>query len=453
MSLIRAFVLPHPPLAVPEVGKGNERGIKKTLDNYEKVAKEIANLKPDTIILSSPHAPSYRDYFHVTDASSLKGDLSMFGAPQVKIEVPCDRGFLKALTHKAKASSFPAGQEGYKGNELDHGSMVPLYFIMSAYDDFSLVRISPSGLSLEDHYKLGEMVRDIAEESDERIVFVASGDLSHKLTYEGPYGFHEAGPNFDRKVTDILKNRDLRGLLSMDPTLVHDAAQCGLSSLVVMAGALGGESASSELLSYEGPFGVGYAVARYTPEPREAEGAVKKKDHNEDKDPYVTHARNTLKRYFGKNVTAPPAYEESPDPLKAQKSGVFVTLRNKGELRGCIGTIEPTTETIGEEISRNAIAAATQDPRFKSVDKEELRDLDISVDVLGDAEPVESFDALDPYIYGVIVESGPRKGVLLPNLEGIETADHQLSIALRKANIDPNESYTIKRFKVHRHTG
>lgn len=450
MSFIKAYIVPHPPLAVPSVGRGKEKAIKKTLENYERIADEIASLKPDTIVLSSPHAPSYRDYFHITDAPKLKGDLGMFGAPEATFSVPCDRAFISELLKKAEDASFPAGMEGFKGATLDHGSMVPLHFILKAYSDFSLVRISPSGLSSEDHYRMGELIGEVSQNTSKRIVYVASGDLSHKLTRDGPYGYHESGPAFDEKVTSIMRSKDLRGLLTMDTELTRDAAQCGLGSFTIMAGAIGGMSESSELLSYEGPFGVGYAIARFTPQ----SGEKSQRNSNQEtspKDPYAAHARDVLSRFYGLKDPSETNTDGWKQSLENKKAGVFVTLKHKGNLRGCIGTLEPTTGSIAEEIRRNAIAAATQDPRFNNVEADELAGLDISVDVLGDAEPVNSIEALDPRTYGVIVESGHRKGVLLPDLEGIDSPEQQVSIALRKANIDPRESYSIKRFKVHRH--
>jgi len=164
---------------------------------------------------------------------------------------------------------------------------------------------------------------------------------------------------------------------------------------------------------------------------------------------YVEWAWKTLNEYFywGK---LPDIAKNLPEALNG-KAGCFVTLHKKdGSLRGCIGTIIPTKETLAEEIRDNAIASATRDPRFPAVKKEELKELIISVDVLG--EPAEAtIEELNPKEYGVIVEKGWRKGVLLPDLKGVDTVNKQLSIALRKAGISPGEDYKIYRFKVNRY--
>ncbi len=168
-----------------------------------------------------------------------------------------------------------------------------------------------------------------------------------------------------------------------------------------------------------------------------------------NKNPYVSLARRTIELYVreGKVLQIP---DDTPDELLSTRAGAFVTLYKNGQLRGCIGTISPVRPSLAEEIIRNAISASTEDPRFPSVKPDELSELDISVDVLGEAEEIDSIDDLDPERYGVIVTSGYRRGLLLPNLEGIDSAEEQVSIALRKAGIYRGE-YTLERFEVIRH--
>ena len=138
-------------------------------------------------------------------------------------------------------------------------------------------------------------------------------------------------------------------------------------------------------------------------------------------------------------------------PLLETKAGVFVSIKKLGELRGCIGTIAPVTNNIAEEILSNAISACSRDPRFDPVEPEELCDLSVSVDVLSEAEPIASKADLDIVRYGVIVSRGYRRGLLLPNLEGVDSVDYQLRIALSKAGISPSEPFDMERFEVVRH--
>ena len=165
---------------------------------------------------------------------------------------------------------------------------------------------------------------------------------------------------------------------------------------------------------------------------------------------YVKLARETIENYIkqGKTITLPP---DLPEEMINQKAGVFVSLKKFGDLRGCIGTFMPTQENIAQEIIRNAISAAVDDPRFSPVNASELEDLSISVDVLSAPEEVKDTSQLDPKKYGVIVSSGYKKGLLLPDLEGVDTVEYQINIAKRKAGIYPDEKVKLYRFEVKRY--
>lgn len=166
-------------------------------------------------------------------------------------------------------------------------------------------------------------------------------------------------------------------------------------------------------------------------------------------DPLVSLAREAAEEYvrFGRMKISPV-----PLPVELQeKAGAFVCLKKHGQLRGCIGTIAATEENLGREIIRNAVHAAVEDPRFEPVAEEELDDLVYSVDVLGAAERIDGLDQLDPTKYGVIVESGYKRGLLLPDLDGVDTVEMQVSIALRKAGIQSGEPVALSRFQVIRH--
>jgi AmmeMemoRadiSam system protein A len=165
--------------------------------------------------------------------------------------------------------------------------------------------------------------------------------------------------------------------------------------------------------------------------------------------PLVQLARRTIERYIREGYALQPT--ECLGDLGQQRAGAFVSLHRNGELRGCIGTIECTQPDLECEIIHNAINSATRDPRFPPLSPDELDDLDISVDVLGEPERIESPDQLDPRRYGVIVEHGSRRGLLLPDLEGVDTPDQQVQIALRKAWIDPGQPYRLYRFLVERY--
>ncbi len=461
MAIIGAFVAPHPPIIVPEVGKGEERGASDTIAAYDRIAQEIAKLAPETIVVLSPHATVYADYFHISPGTEAFGDLSQFGAIGTRMHVLYDAEFADALTDAAAEEQIPAGTQGEVDPELDHGTLIPLYFIGRRASGYKVVRIGVSGLSAEDHFRFGRCIAKVAESLDRRVVLVASGDLSHRLLDSGPYGFAPEGPVFDRKVTEALASGELDKLLKLDEQMSDRAGECGLRSFIVMAGALEGRSVRSDLLSYEGPWGVGYAVGSFIPVDTESAGATAGAASEKTEPEHSGHvrlAKFALETYLrtGRIPSFPgdipsELLETLPDELSTRAAGAFVTLKVRGELRGCIGTIAATKPSLGAEIVRNAVSAGTEDPRFEPVVAEELPTLTYSVDVLGDPEPIASEDELDPKRYGVIVTSGYRRGLLLPDLEGVDTPWQQVSIALQKGGISADERYSLERFEVVRH--
>jgi AmmeMemoRadiSam system protein A/AmmeMemoRadiSam system protein B len=460
MALVGAFIVPHPPIIIPEVGKGQEKQVSRTIDSYREVAGRIAALKPDTVIITSPHSVMYSDYFHISPGKSAKGNLGQFGAKGVAFQADYDEAFVEELERSAEREGIEAGTLGEKNPNLDHGTMVPLYFINEFLKDYKLVRIGLSGLSNTDHYRLGSCIARTAEKLGRRIVFVASGDLSHKLKKDGPYGFAEEGVRFDREVTEAMKEGNFLQFLEFSPDFCEAAAECGLKSFIIMAGALSGKEVASDFLSYEGTFGVGYAICEFKITGENASRNFDRiftdrqraiaRGRQEKEDPYVHLARLSLETYVetGKRAKLP---EDLPKEMTERRAGVFVSLKKHGSLRGCIGTTGPVTESIAREILRNAVSSGTEDPRFPPVAKGELPELIYSVDVLSEAEPIEDMSELDVERYGVIVTSGRKRGLLLPNLEGVDTVEQQVDIAKKKAGIYDNEKFSMERFEVVRH--
>lgn len=436
MPIKAAFILPHPPVIIPEVGRGREKEIQRTIDAYNKIGLQISELAPETIVLLSPHAINYADYFHIAPGVNAEGNLAQFGAANVSVKTQYDRELSDAIQHEAEQRNISAGGQGEKNKFLDHASVIPLLFIQKFYKNFKLVKISPSGLTLEEHYRFGKTIKSADEKRS--IIIIASGDLSHKLMHDGPYGFSEEGHDFDKIVTQAMASGDLRKFLSFDDDFLEQAGECGTRAFCIMAGCLDGTEFESELLSYEGPFGVGYAAASF------------KVKGESVSDEFVKLARYSLEGYV-KNGQLLKLPEGLPQEMLNKQAGVFVSLKKHGELRGCIGTISPATASIADEILRNAVNAGTQDPRFHPVSESELDELVYSVDVLSEAERIDSLDLLDVKKYGVIVSDSYRRGLLLPNLEGVDTVEYQVAIALQKAGISPNEPFNLERFEVVRH--
>lgn len=463
MNVQAAYIVPHPPLIISEIGKGQEKGIQDTIDSYKQVAEEIRGYNPDTIVIVSPHSIMYADYFHISPGTQAKGDFSQFGAAKVSFQIEYDQEFTNALTTLSEKNDIAAGFLGERNPALDHGTMIPLYFIEEAYGGTypgKIVRIGLSGLSFEEHYKLGEMIQRTAEELGRNIVFIASGDLSHRLKEEGPYGYKTEGPEYDAQIMDYASKADFFSLLLMKEDFCEMAGECGQRSFCMMAGVLDGIQVQAEKLSYEGPFGVGYGVVSFHPTGQSEENHIldqvirEKKERlakrKEKEDSYVRLARQSLEEYVrtGNTIKVP---ENLPEELVGRRAGCFVSLKKNGALRGCIGTIVPTKQTLAEEIIENAVSAAVRDPRFEEVGREELEYLEYSVDVLGETEAIISPEELDVKRYGVIVSKGYKLGLLLPNLDGIDTVEEQIRIAKQKAGIGETEKVDLERFEVVRH--
>lgn len=461
MSMLGAIITPHPPVLLPEVGGGREREIAATDRAMRTAAETVAAWQPDVIIVSSPHTILYRDYFHIAPGDGAVGDMGRFGAPEVRIHASYDTLLREEIIRRAEAEGLHAGTLGQRDPELDHGVLIPLYYLRKAGVRCPIVRMGLSGFSPLDHYRLGKCVQDAVNALGRRAVFLASGDLSHKLKADGPYGYAPEGPQFDEAVTRTMASGDFLEFLTIDPALCERAAECGLRSFQVMAGALDGLAVEPQLLSHEGTFGVGYAIALFPVTGRndsrcyEKDYLLAKNDRlatrKANEDPWVKLARRSLETYVktGQRLISLP--EDLPAEMTTQQAGAFVSLHKNGQLRGCIGTIAPTCENLAWEIVQNAVSACSRDPRFSPVRPDELDELEYSVDVLGAPEPVDSPAALDPKTYGVIVSCGGRRGLLLPDLDGVDSVEAQLSIALQKGGIRENEPYKIERFKVVRH--
>ena len=460
MSIIAAFMVPHPPMIVPEIGRGSEKQVEKTIKAYEIVAEEIAKLKPQTIIISSPHSVMYSDYFHISPGAGAQGSFADFGAPGVKFDVEYDQELVNVLADKAEAKGFPAGTLGEKRKELDHGTMVPLWFILKKYKDFKLVRTGLSGYDLLKHYEYGMMIKHTVEELDRKVVYVASGDLSHKLQEYGPYGFAEEGPVYDERIMDVCSGARFGELFDFDENFCEKAAECGHKSFVIMAGALDGRAVESTQYSHEDVTGVGYGICSFIPKgdddgrhfltQRLKRVQAELEQKRAKSDAYVKLARESAE-YFVKNGEIMPLPDWVPDELLKARAGAFVSVHKFGALRGCIGTIAATQKNLALEIIHNAVSAVSKDPRFEPVTQDELKYLDINVDVLGQAEPIKSKAELDVKKYGVIVQSGYKRGLLLPDLDGVDTVEQQVDIARRKGGIAPGEDVELFRFEVVRH--
>ena len=462
------LLMPHPPIIVEGVAPEDRQDASATIKACAEAAAIVAAYEPDTLILISPHGPVFRDAVAMMATPVLAGDLSRFGAHSVRISVPVDLALARSVVAEAQAESLPLiainaeNAAHYRIRpELDHGAIVPLSFLLQPdRPPYPFLHLTYGMLSGATLFRIGQAIRRAADQLGRRVAIVASGDLSHRLKASGPYGFDPAGPPLDRRIVAALsgswaeRRDDLAALFHLPEQTLEHAAECGLRSIQLLLGFLDAEPVTGRCLSYEGPFGVGYAVCVFepaadatTPQPSLLPLIEASPAH-----PYVRLARQSLEHFLSSGSRLKPSSDLDPALFDIRR-GCFVSIHqhgHDGELRGCIGTMQPTAPNLAQEIIANAISAGLHDPRFPPVEKSELADLHFSVDVLSELE-LTTRDQLDPRRFGVLVRSGGRSGVLLPDLDGVDTIADQLSIALRKGGIRPGEHYSIERFTVDRY--
>lgn len=456
----RAFIMPHPPIIIPEIGRGSELEAIKTIEGCKKAAQALAGEKPETIIVITPHGPVFRDAVCLGADPVLKGDFGQFGNKKLKFEFKNDEELLNSICDEIKQEGIftvkndISSQKAY-GIEpsVDHGVLVPLYFVLKEFKEFKIVHITYGMLGAEELYRCGTAINRAVAETGRHACVIASADLSHRLEAYSSAGFNPDGKKYDEFVVNSISRGDFIGFLNADYNIRENAGECGHRSVTIMLGVFEGRNCETDVYSYEGPFGVGYMVA----EIKQSGPGVsvlgeymkfqesKKRETRINESPYVKLARETIELYIKKGERV--VWTKAGGERKA----TFVSIKKHGILRGCIGTIEPTADCVENEIIDNAIKASTEDPRFPPITEDELNDLSVSVDLLYPPERIDSKSMLDVKEYGVIVSKGFRRGLLLPNLDGIDSIDEQISIALKKGGISPDEKYTLERFKVVRY--
>ena len=461
-NIVFSGIAPHPPIMVPEVGREAVVEVRKSIEAMAEFSRRIIRSGAETIVLISPHAPLDARAFVAYHTPKLYGDFANFRAPDTRVAFLLDHDLLQAITKTAAGENYE--MMNLDDCDLDHGTLVPLYFLDRNGWRGRVVALGYSFLPNEDHLKFGGCIRRAADTAGRSVALIASGDLSHRLKPEAPAGYNPAAYRFDEEVVGAIHDNSPDRIVRIDQDLRRMAGECGYRSMLIALGATEHLSPACEVLNYEAPFGVGYLVAQLTnskpasdikaatdnghDEPG-TEGAPE--DYSAEAAELPALARRAVETFVlsGEKITVP----EKVSALLSARAACFVSIKTRtGDLRGCIGTIEPVKRDLGEELIANAINAATRDPRFDPVVAGELAELRYSVDILGAPEPA-SFDHLDPKVYGVIVEdeSGRLRGLLLPDIAGIDTARQQVDIAARKAGIAPGAALKLSRFRVDRY--
>jgi AmmeMemoRadiSam system protein B len=259
-SIVYVGIAPHPPIMVPEVGGEAIREVRGSIDAMRELTERINACGAETIVLISPHAPLEARAFVAYREPQLRGDFANFRAPHATVEAPLDSELLRAIAASAADDGFVVSDiEDYV---MDHGTAVPLYFLLRHGWKGRLVALGYSFLSNDEHLRFGAAIRRAAESAGRRVAFVASGDLSHRLKPGAPAGYNAQAYLFDEEVVASIRDRTPRRISEIDQNLRKMAGECGYRSMLVAIGVSEGSTPDCEVLHYEAPFGVGYMVAQ-----------------------------------------------------------------------------------------------------------------------------------------------------------------------------------------------
>jgi len=276
-----AAICPHPPIIIPTIGQPPDlKQVSRTIKGMEKLAERFTKAEPETVIVISPHGPVDFNNFTISNSPTLAGHFYNFGDFRTEFVFKNDQNLIEKIKEEVEKVKIPLRIVRIK--ELDHGTLVPLYYLIKGHPNVKVVPLAFSYLDIETHFKFGQILakainattkkRDRANRESElkekqekikRVGIVASGDLSHRLTPDAPAGFSSRGKEFDEKIVQFLREKNVKGILNMDKDLIDEAGECGYRSILILLGALDGIDWEPEMLSYEGPFGVGYLVANF----------------------------------------------------------------------------------------------------------------------------------------------------------------------------------------------
>lgn len=268
--ILCAALMPHPPIIIPEVGQSETDKVHATALALDAVSQAFKEYSLQTVIIISPHGLGFDDAITMSVHPRLRGTMAAFGVPDLSLGFETDGLLLRTIQKKAKSLDInlvemtdDKAKSLRSQLELDHGAFIPLYYLHKAGFRGQIIHLSCGLVSYEEMYTFGKAVQSATAIVNKKIGIIASGDLSHRVTKDAPNGFHPHGAEFDQYVVDILQRGNLKELMNMDRQLAREIGECGLRPIFFLMGILGGLQVKSQVLSYEAPFGVGYAVAKF----------------------------------------------------------------------------------------------------------------------------------------------------------------------------------------------
>ena len=479
---MKCYFMPHAPVFLPNIAGEAFDKIIQTYEALDQISREIAVYRPDTIVIISPHGPRFSDVLGIYNQRKYEGDLLEFGDYENHFKFHKDEALIAEILKVSETRNglyYNLDDSALKNFDLprtlDHGVLVPMYFVQKHLESFKVVCLSDGPFAWDKLIDAGSIIRKAAENLKRKIIVIASGDLSHTLSDQGPYQYHNDGPTVDKAFCDAIENQCIEELVELPPLLIENAGICGLGPLMMLMGIYEHKQYVSQLRSYQGPFGVGYAVCTFE-EQGELEGLrshrIKEKQISlvsrlrNEQHPYAQFAYRVLKERvddplppvirlledgYSINGHFFPLNDFELNKMMQNTRNIFVSIKSGAQLRGCIGCIDSDeAQPLYQKIAYYTWQAARYDPRFSPIEREELPYLTVSIDILSDFEEISGVEDLDPSIFGLLVTDGTSKGVLLPDIEGVEDSVEQIRIAAQKAAIPVDKILKMFRFSVDR---
>jgi pyruvate formate lyase activating enzyme len=443
-----AALMPHAPILVPEVGRERLQTMGASVAAMKTAAARLIAEQPQSVVVISPHSPRKSGAFGLWNGSQLRGSFHQFGAPSAEVELPNDLRLRAEVIVQARQMGLRTWD--IPGEPLDHGALVPLWYLVNAGWSGPTVILSLNYPGEGQLTELGRALADAVSKLNLRVALVASGDMSHRLTPDAPAGYEPRAGEFDQQFISSLRRGAYGELKILDSDLQKLAGEDVLDSTLVGLAAADWQAMGHEVLSYEAPFGVGYGVAVLfdadVADPRNERASWGECCRQVWAETLPRVARDSLRaELFETRGFVPPADQD----CLAVRRGVFVTILGpSGELRGCVGTLTPKCRDVVEETRHAVRAAAFSDGRFPPVTVEEFPHLRLEVSVISPLEEAASEANLDPRRYGVVVSTPDgREGCLLPGITEVVTVQQQIELASRKGGIERGERVRLRRFE------
>ncbi len=261
MAIVYGAIMPHPPVIIPVVGGARIKEVAKTKKALEEAGKRLKEKDIDVVIIITPHGNVSQVAVPVYVSPVFEGNFGYFGADKPNFSFKGDPALANEIIKEARKQNIEVSHIGE--TFLDHGVLVPLYY--PAIEGFKkpIVPVALALLPFTELFSFGEVIRTASDNLNKKVAVIASGDMSHRLTLDAPAGYRPEGKKFDEEIVRLVKENNVDGIMNLDPNLIEAAGECGLRSIIILMGALKGLNVETEVLSYEGPFGVGYMVATF----------------------------------------------------------------------------------------------------------------------------------------------------------------------------------------------